>query len=389
MEFKEMTAEELIARHAELMAEAEAADNMEDFQSRKAELDAIEAELDSRKALEAAKAEIRNAVARGDGEEIKTFETEERKTMTLEEVRSSKEYIDAFATYIKTEDADLAMRNLPEEARAALLTSNVSGQLPVPDYVEGRIRTAWSRLGLMDLVRKTYVRGNLKVGFELSADGAVVHTEGTTAPSDETLTFGVVQLTPASIKKWIKISDEAMDMGGQEFIDYIYDEITYQIAKKAQSELLVKIVACTASATASTAGVGVVAGTPSLGVVAQAIGTLSDEAANPVIVMNKGTWAQFKAAQYAGQYNIDPFEGLPVYFDNSLPAYTAGGTTGSTWMIVGDFGQGAQANFPSGDMITLKFDENSLAESDLVKIVGREYIGLGVVADKAFCKVTF
>ena len=105
--------------------------------------------------------------------------------------------------------------------------------------------------------------------------------------------------------------------------------------------------------------------------------------------MNKGSWSQFKVAQYAAQYPIDPFEGLPVFFDNSLPAYTASGTTGSTWLIVGDFGQGAQANFPNGDEITIKFDDLSLAESDLVKIVGREYVGLGVVADKAFCKVTF
>ena len=131
------------------------------------------------------------------------------------------------------------------------------------------------------------------------------------------------------------------------------------------------------------------AGTPSLGVVAEAIGKLSSDAANPVVVMNKGTWAQFKAAQYAGPFNIDPFEGLDVHFDNSLPAYTSAGTTGSTWMIVGDFGVGAQANFPNGDDITIKYDPMSLAERDLVKLVGREYVGLGIVADHAFCKIVF
>ena len=302
--------------------------------------------------------------------------------MTNLEVRKSNEYVEAYANYVKGGYKD------DTECRA-LLTENVSGTVPVPAYLEDRIRTAWQKLGLMDLVRKTYIKGNLKVGFELSADGAVIHTEGSAAPSDETLTFGVVELKPESIKKWIKISDEAMDLKGTEFLDYIYDEITYRIAKKAQEQLIAKITACTASATASTAGVGVVAGTPSVGLVAQAIGKLSDEAANPVVVMNKGSWAQFKAAQYAAGYAIDPFEGLPVYFENTLPAYTASGTTGSTWLIVGDFGQGAQANFPNGDEITIKFDDLSLAEADLVKIVGREYVGLGVVADKAFCKITF
>ena len=380
MDIKEMTVEELMERRAAIGTEIDAPEA--DLDALEAEARSINEEIESRKAAEEKRNEIRSAVAQGDGEIKETFEIiEERKEMTLEEIRSSKEYENAFAEYLKTGKDD--------ECRAALLTANVSGQVPVPTYVEDRIRTAWSRLGIMDLVRKTYIKGNLKVGFEKSATGAVVHTEGSNAPDDETLTFGVVSLTPASIKKWIKISDEAMDLTGAEFLNYIYDELTYQIAKKAQEELIAKITACTASATASTAGVGVVAGTPTVGLVAQAIGQLSDEASNPVVVMNKGSWSQFKVAQYAAQYPIDPFEGLPVFFDNSLPAYTASGTTGSTWLIVGDFGQGAQANFPNGDEITIKFDDLSLAESDLVKIVGREYVGLGVVADKAFCKVTF
>ena len=379
MDIKEMSIEELMERRTAIAAEIDAPEA--DLDALEAEARSINEEMENRKAEETKRNEIRNAVAQGDGEITEKFEIEERKEMTLEEIRSSKEYENAFAEYLKTGKDD--------ECRAALLTANVSGQVPVPAYVEDRIRTAWDKLGLMNLIRKTYIKGNLKVGFELSADGAVVHTEGSAAPSDETLTFGVVNLTPVSIKKWIKISDEAMDLKGTAFLDYIYDEITYRIAKKAQEELIAKITACTASATASTAGVGVVAGTPSVGLVAQAIGKLSDEAANPVVVMNKGSWAQFKAAQYAASYAVDPFEGLPVYFENTLPAYTASGTTGSTWMIVGDFGQGAQANFPNGDEITIKFDDLSLAEADLVKIVGREYVGLGVVADKAFCKITF
>ena len=105
--------------------------------------------------------------------------------------------------------------------------------------------------------------------------------------------------------------------------------------------------------------------------------------------MNKGSWSQFKAAQYANGFNVDPFEGLPVHFDNSLPAYTSATTlaSGTAWMVVGDFGQGAHANFPNGDQIRIKFDDLSEAEADLVRIVGREYIALGVVADHAFAKI--
>ena len=378
------TIEELIERRDAIKAEVNGPDALnipeETLTALEDEARAITDEIEKRKAAEKERKEIREAVANGDGEKIKNFDTEEKK-MTLEEIRSSKEYINAYANYIKTGKDD--------ECRALLTELATGGYVPVPSIVESRIRTAWQRNGLMDLVRKTYIKGVLKVGFELSATAATVHTESTSAVTEETLTLGIVTMTPKSIKKWISISDEALDLGGEEFLYYVYDELTYQIAKKAQSELIAEITALTASATSTAVGVGVVAGTPSVGVVAEAIGNLSDEAPNPVLVMNKGTWAAFKAAQYAANVPVDPFEGLPVHFDNSLPVYSTTGTAGTTWMIVGDFGNGAQANFPNGDEIGIKYDPLSLAEKDLVKLVGREYIALGVVADHAFCKVTF
>ena len=378
MELKNMTAEELLERRNALAGELD--NEGADLDAIEAEVRAINEELEARRAAEAQKAEIREEVANGAGEIRETIEPEkEEKIMTNEEIRATHEYNVAWANYIKTED--------DREVRA-LLTENVSGDLPVPTYVEGRIRTAWQRNGLMDLVRKVYIRGNLKVGFELSATAATVHTEGTTPIAEETLELGVVEMIPASIKKFIRISDEAMDLGGEAFLDYIYDELAYQIAKKAQQELISKITALTASAATNAVGVGVVAGTPSLGIVASALGTLSEEASNPVIVMNKGSWAQFKAAQYAGNFNVDPFEGLPVYFDSSLSAYTSSLATGTAWAVVGDFGAGALANFPNGDEIRIKFDDLTYAEADLVKIVGREYVGLGIVADHCFAKIT-
>lgn len=379
MDLQTKSAEELLERRSAIGAEIDAPGA--DLNALEAEARSINEELERRKAEEAKKQEARKAVADGAGVEVRKV-TEEKKDMaTLEEVRSSKEYVEAFARYIKYND--------DTEVRALLSKNATGGQVPVPTIVEGRIRTAWDRLGLMNLVRKTYIRGNLNVGFELSASDAAYHTEGTVAATEETLTLGIVEMKPQSIKKWISISDEALDMGGEEFLFYIYDELTYRIAKFAQEKLIAQITACTASATANTVGVGVVQGTPSMGVIAEALGKLSDEAANPVIVMNKATWAQFKAAQYANGYNADPFEGLNIYYDNSLPAYTTTGTANTAWCVVGDFGRGAQANFPAGDEISIKYDDLSLAEKDLVKLVGREYIALGVVADHAFSKIVF
>lgn len=372
MELKEMSIEQLEERKVAISAELDAPEA--DLDALEKEARAINAELEERKAVEAKKAETRKMVAEGNGEEIRTFKVEEKKEMTLQEIRSSKEYIDAFANYIKTGD--------DAECRALLSTNATNGQVPVPEIIEGKIRTAWERAGIMNLVQKTYVRGNLKIGFELSATGAEVHAEGDmeNLPAEEILTFGVVQMVPESIKKWITISDEALDLGGQEFLDYIYDEITYQIAKKAEAILIALINDAPAAATANSVSVGTVTGALGVDTVVKALGQLSAEAANPVIVTTRQNWAALKSAAMDANYAVDPFEGLPVYFASA-------DVLGTSAMIVGDFGHGAHANFPNGNEITIKFDDLSLAEKDLVKIVGREFVALGLVADKSFVKV--
>lgn len=303
---------------------------------------------------------------------------EERKVEKKMNIRSTKEYTEAFAKYVKT-GKDTEVR--------ALLTENVSGgTVPVPEFIEARVRTAWDKEGIMALVKKTYLRGNIKVGFEISATGAVVHTEGSAAPTEETLTLGIVSMVPETIKKWITISDEVLDLGSEEFLSYIYDELTYQIAKKAADELVSAIASSPSVSSATAPGQDQLTAAPALGTVASAVAHLSDEASNPVIIMNKLTYAEFKAAQYAANFAADPFEGLTVLFNNSLPAYTAASQS-EVWMIVGDLSVGAQANFPNGYDIVFKFDDLSLAEKDLVKIVGREFVALNVVAPRAFCNV--
>ena len=378
MEIKELSIEQLNERKSELVAgmDAEGAD----LDQIETEVRAINEEIEKRKAEEAKKAEIRAAVAEGAGEVIKTIEPEEReKKMENIEIRNTKEYIDAYANYIKTED--------DSECRALLTENVVSGTVPVPEFVYDIVKTAWEREGVMSRVRKSYLKGNLKVGFEISSTGATVHTEGDDPVAEESLVLGTVTIIPKSIKKWISISDEVADMRGEAFLRYIYDELTYQIAKKAADELISKIIACTAGPSSTSVGVPVYTATAaSLDVVAQALGKLSDEAANPVIIMNKASWAAFKAVQAAGNYGYDPFEGLPVIFNNSITALSAA-TAGVTWAIVGDLDHGALANFPEGNDIRFKFDEMTLATNDLIRIIGREFVGLGVVGPDSFVKI--
>ena len=377
MEFTSMTVDELEARLAQLPDEIEKDDA--DLDALDAEFKGITAELEARKAVAAKKAELRAAVATGAGATIAEIPKEERKTMTNAEVRASHEYNVAYANYIKTgNDAECR----------ALLTENVSGTVPVASYVEGRVRTAWDREGITSRVRKTFLKGNVKIGYEISATGAIVHTEAAnTAVTEETLTLGIVSLVPQSIKKWISISDEVYDLAGEEFLDYIYDELTYRIAKKLADAIIADIEACGTASTGSLPAVPKITSTTvTLGLVAQALAELSDEATDPVIMMNKSTWGAFKAAQAAGNYGYDPFEGLPVLFNDTISAFSAA-TTGVTFAIVGDLGIGAQANFPNGQEIEIKFDDKTKMEYDLIRILGREYVGHAVVAPKAFCKI--
>ena len=310
--------------------------------------------------------------------ETKELEKREETKMTDMEIRNSEAYINAYAEYLKTEN--------DAECRALLSENATNGTVPVPEMVYDIVKTAWERDGITSRVRKSYIKGNLKVGFEISATGATVHTEGQ-AVTEETLVLGVVELVPKSIKKWVSISDEALGLAGEAFLNYIYDELTYQIAKKAADELIAKIIACGTVSTTTCVGVPVIS-TASVGVgtVASAMALLSDEAANPVVMMNKATWGAFKAAQYAGSFDADPFEGLDVAFNNSMKAISAA-STGDTIAIVGDLEQGALFNFPDGEDINFKFDELSQAEYDLVRIIGREFVGIGVVAPNAFVKI--
>ena len=375
MELKEMTIEEMEERKSAIVAELDA--EGADLDALEAEMKSIKEEIEARKAEEEKKAEIRQAVVEGAGTVIRKFEEEKKEmTKTPEEIRSSKEYVDAFARYLISEDAT--------ECRA-LLTTDASGSVPVPVIVDEIIRTAWDNDEILSRVRKTNIRGNLKVAFELSADGAYVHTEGTSAPTEEALALGIVTMIPKNIKKWIHISDEAIAMGGETLVRYIYDELTYQIVKKLAALVVADVAGAPTSATSSAASAAAITEAPAVNTVANAFANLSDEARTPVVVMNKLTYATFKAAQKAANFATDVFEGLPVLFNNSLPAYDSA-SANAVYAFVGDL-SGVQVNYPEGDGIVIKYDDVTEAEADLVKIVGRQYCAHALTACGRFCNI--
>ena len=376
MELKDMNIEQLEERKSAIVAELD--NEGADLNALEAEMKSIKAELEERAKIEAEKAELRKQIANDavQAPVVQEFKEEKREMKTNEEIRASQEYVEAFARYLQTND--------PAECRS-LLTTNVSGSVPVPVIVDEIIRTAWDESDILSRVKKTNIKGNLKVAFELSADGAYVHTEGTTAPTEESLTFGIVEMVPANIKKWIRISDEAIAMGGQSLVDYVYRELMKRIIEKLEALVIADITGAPTTADADEASVANITEAPSLVTVADAFAQLCDEAKNVVIIMNRATYANFIAAQAAGNFAFDPFRGFPVLYSSALTAYD-NASANAAYMIVGDL-DGEQVNYPEGEGIVIKYDDVTESEKDMVKIVGRQYAAHALTACKRFTVV--
>lgn len=380
MDFSTMTNEQLEERRSQIAQELET--EGADLDALETEARAIKAEQEKRSARAKKQEELRSLVASGMHGAVlhqARFGAATPANANATEVRNSPEYVEAFAEYIKDGS---------EEKRAALLTMNAgeSGQVAVPDFVLDIVKTAWNENPLMSRVNKSAIKGNLKTQFEIEADDAVAHKEGSGEVPEEKLSLGTVTIIPEYIMKWKSISKEVYSMRGEAFLNYIYREIAHRIAKKEADTLVDKITKLPATASATSPSATKITEAPAMGTVANALGQLSDEATNPIVVMHRQTEAYFKSIRYANNYAADPFEGLTIVHSNKLPAYSTA-TADQVYMIVGDFYDGAQANNPNGDAIEFVFDPLTRKKEGLVEVLGQKYTGAEVVADKRFTLV--
>ena len=355
------------SRMAEIKTELETADEerMTALETEVADLEARKAEL-----IEQRKKVIADVIK--NGKEIEKVE-EREKNMTIQEVRNSQAYINAYANYIKTGKDD--------ECRA-LLTENVEsplvGNVPVPTFVEGIIAEALKASPIMSRVRKTYAKGNVKVGFELSAPIATVHAEGSGAMDPENLQLGIVTMVPTTLKKFVEISDEALDtMAGEDCLRYVYSEVGRKIIKAEEKMVVDAILAAPQTATATAPAVGKL--TIQAAGVADFINAralLTSEASDLVIIATPAQYAAYKALALSAGFAFDPFEGIEVLFSDYATA-----------PIIGDL-NGVMANYPNGDNVQFKFDDTTLMTSDLVRVLGRKPVGIAVVGNNYFAKIS-
>ena len=359
--------DELEERRSAIVTETDEAD-ADTLDALNAELEAIEERTkalnleieESRKAAE--------AVANGAGKEIETRKDE--KKMTDMEIRNSHEYVEAFARYIKTGDAT--------ECRTLFSDNKTNGTVPVPSFVADIVAKRLEDSEILRRVRRMEAAGNVKVGFEISAPAAEAHTEGGNAITEEALTLGIVNLVPKTYKKFVQISDEALDsMSGEAYLSYIYDEVARGIIKAEENAVVAAILAAPQTATASAPAVaktGAAAGNIADFVNARAL--LSSAATDLVIICTPAQYAQYRGYQMSASYAVDPFDGLEVLFSDAATA-----------PIIGDL-SGVMMNLPKGSAVEFKYDDKTLMTSDIVKILGRQPAAIGVVGNLFFAKVS-
>ena len=384
MNIETMTMADIEKRSAEIeeLMKAEDADiesltaEVEQLEKRKAE---IEKEVEERK--KEAEEALKN------GKIVEEIGKDEKHTMNIEEIRKSQDYAKAYADWVVSGyKNDKELRKILTANADADNVGETDTTYPVPVMLEEKIQTAWERDEIMNRVAPRYLKGNLKIGFEISGTDAVVHAEGSEAPAEEQLVLGSVEIRPDSVKKWLYVTTEQYEMGGESFMDYIYDELAYRIVKKLAEIAINAIKNSPATSSATAPAVPVLTQALGAGTIATAEGLLTSEATDLVAIMSRATESALKALVISSGNNVgDVFDGLTVLHTDALPDY-ASATANATYMLVGDM-KSIMANFPNGRDIKFIFDDKSKAEEDLVKVVGRVLAGIGYVAPKHFVQV--
>lgn len=363
-EIMNLDIEQIESRTSSILDELKDAD-AEGINAINEELSAIEERKAQIKAeIEQRKADIEEVI-KGAGDVIEEPIEERKNTM---EIRESNEYLNAWVEYMKG--------RATQEQRTLLTENSSDGTIPIPAAVEQKVQTAWESNEIMKRIRKSYFKGNLKVPYEESAAGAVLHDEGGSAISEENLVVNFVNLIPTTLKKMVKYSTEILDMAGQTFVDYVFDEIEYQIVKTAGNIAVGKMASSSITESYTAAGASLTAAD-----VVNAEGALGGEASNPVLITSRAAAAALKAAALSAGYGYDPFDGMDVvYVDASFL------TSVNVLGVVADL-SGVQANFPNGDTPTFVFDEYTEAAADIVRVIGRMMIGIDVVAPGKIVKI--
>ena len=239
MEIKEMTVEQLEERKGAIVAELD--NEGADLDALENEVRSIKEELEARKAEEAKKAEVREAVAMGEGEVIKTF-VEEKREMEKNYTVDSVEYRDAWLK-------NLMGRELNVEERAA-----ITGTDAIPTETLNKIVNVLKENALLGKIDMLQIPGYVKIPIYATNNDAT----WTDTATDSQDVIGSITLQPKQLIKTIEVPATVDKMSISAFEQYI----TEALANKIESALQKAVIAGTGTTepvgiiTAATSKVG-------------------------------------------------------------------------------------------------------------------------------------
>lgn len=239
MDLKEMTVEQLEERKSAIVAELD--NEGADLDALEEEVRAIKAELEAREAEEAKKAEVREAVASGEGEVIKTF-VEEKREMEKNYSIDSVEYRDAWLK-------NLMGKELNAEERAA-----ITGTDAIPTETLNKIINVLKENALLGKIDMLEIPGYVKIPIYATNNDAT----WTDTATDSQDVIGSITLQPKQLIKTIEVPATVDKMSISAFERYI----TEALANKIESALQKAVIAGTGTTepvgiiTAATSKVG-------------------------------------------------------------------------------------------------------------------------------------
>ena len=223
MDLKEMTVEQLEERKSAIVAELD--NEGADLDALENEVRSIKEELEARKNEETKKAEIREAVASGEGEVIKTFVEEKRDMEKRDFSIDGAEYRQA---WLKS----LMGRELDVEERTA-----ITGTDAIPTETLNKIINVLKENALLGKIDLMQIPGYVKIPIYATNNDAA----WTDTASDSQDVIGNITLQPKQLIKTIEVPATVDKMSISAFERYI----TEALANKIESALQKAVIAGT------------------------------------------------------------------------------------------------------------------------------------------------
>ena len=298
-----MTIEQLEERKTAIVAELDAPEA--DLDALEEEARAIREEIESRKAEEAKREEIRNSVANGSGEVIDSIKKEEEKKMFGIE---TKEYRDAFM-------ANLVNRATPEQ-RAILADNTAYGDglsLPVglDRDIWDQVHTAHPILADVDVMRT-----GMAIKVTKMTPAAITKKMDSAASSEQTFTGVDVTLVGADYHTYVNLSyaEAKMSQGAME--RFLVREIAEAIGEALAKDVFARILSDAGTAQKVTT-------TSDLFADLKAALALATQAGVPVVYAPSTNYYEIVGAiQQGSPFNAGAALGVQVKLDNAATKVT-------------------------------------------------------------------